>query len=293
MRAPMISTRLFGARPCAPVALAALTASLLVTACGPTTLPPSDSAARVGQDELPYKVFEEYLKLNVGTDPAKLSAIAMSRLFDQFIDEELIYRLANEEGFATASTPKRLATEAMLAEVLHEVPRTQVEVYYDQHRSEFERPERVRLRQILVEERHQAEAALAALEAGEDFAAVAARSSLDPSSGGGDQGELSRNDLPPAFAETVFGLAPGEISPIVPTEYGFHIFQVTQHMPAETAPIAQVETGIRNRLRQAKVDVELLNLLRRARDRYNIEIYERNLPFEYRGFYLAAKNRAL
>ena len=282
------------ARPGARAVLALICAAFLSVACGQTTLPPSDSAARVAEDEVPYRVFEEYLKFNVGADQAKLSAIAMSRLFDQFIGEDLLFRLALEEGFATEATPRRRAAEAMLAEALSEIPPAQVEAYYDQHRGEFARPERVRLRQILVEERHQAEEAMASLEAGEDFAEVAARSSLGPgAAGGGDQGELGRGDLPPAFAETVFALEPGEISAIVSAEYGFHIFQVTERMPAETASIAQAEAEIRNRLRQAKADVELMNLLRRARDRYNVEIYERNLPFEYRGFYLAAKNRPL
>lgn len=277
-----------------PSAAAVVFAAALAFGCGQTTLPPSDSAARLGQEELPYRVFEEYLKLNVGADQAKLSAVAMSRLFDQFIDEELLYRLATEEGFAAPSTPKRLAAEAMLAEALKETASQQIEAYYDQHRTDFERPERVRLRQILVEERHQAEEALAALRAGEDFTDVADRVSLDPSSSeSGDQGVLSRGDLPPAFSETVFALEPGEISPIVEAEYGFHIFQVTERMPAETLPLAQVEEEIRDRLSQTQADIELQNLLRRARDSYNVEIYERNLPFEYRGFYLAAKNRAI
>ena len=274
--------------------LTVLLAASMAAGCGQTTLPPSDSAARLGQEELPYKVFEEYLKLNVGPDQAKLSATAMSRLFDQFLDEELLYRLAAEEGFATPATPKRQAAEAMLAEALTETAARQVETYYEENRSEFERPDRVRLRQILVEERRQAEEALAALEGGEDFADVAARFSLDPASPeSGDQGVLGETDLPPAFSETVFALEEGEISAIVEAEYGFHIFQVTEKMPAETMPLAQVEGEIRDRLNQTQADAELQNLLRRARDRYNVEIYERNLPFEYRGFYLAAKNRAL
>ncbi|MCB1032775.1 MAG: peptidyl-prolyl cis-trans isomerase [Acidobacteria bacterium] len=271
-----------------------LLALCLLAACGQTKLPPSDAAARIESDELPYRAFEDYLKLNVGADQAELSATAMSRLFDQFLDEELIYRLSVDEGFATDKTPRRQATEAILAKTLSDIPQSQVETYYELNRAEFERPERVRLRQILVEERRQAEEAMAALKAGEDFAEVANRLSLDPSSAeGGEQGELSQGDLPPAFAEMVFSLAPGEISPIVAAEYGFHIFQVTEKLPAETAELAQVEAEIRSRLYQARADTELANLLHRARDRYNVEIYERNLPFEYRGGYLAANHRAL
>ncbi|HEX5759658.1 MAG TPA: peptidylprolyl isomerase, partial [Thermoanaerobaculia bacterium] len=183
-----------------------------------------DVVARIGGAEVRYGEFERSVARTVGDDEGVLASDVLSRLFDQFVDEELLARLAAERGLQAAS--RRGAADALLREALarpvgeHEVGR-----YYAAHRGEFSRPERVRLRQILVEDRAAAERARAEVVGGADFAAVARRVSRDPSAPrGGLQGELSRRDLPASFAAAIFGLAEGEVSAIVPADYGFHLF---------------------------------------------------------------------
>lgn len=71
-----------------------------------------------------------------------------------------------------------------------------------------------------------AEQALAALESGETFDAVAARASDGPMAlRGADLGWFLRGELGPAFDEAAFSLAPGDWSPIVETPFGLHIIQ--------------------------------------------------------------------
>ena len=53
----------------------------------------------------------------------------------------------------------------------------------------------------------------------------------------------------------------------------------------QVMPEEDVADEIRDRLRRRKRDEILGSLLAEARDHYNVEIYERNLPFEYRGSY--------
>ena len=104
---------------------------------------------------------------------------------------------------------------------------------------EFERPERVRLRQILLDDPEAVERALAELKEGAEFDQVARRYSRDSTGEtGGVQGELSRDDLPPLFADTIFALEPGEVSDVVEAEYGFHLFQVMEQLPAEVLALA-------------------------------------------------------
>ncbi len=87
----------------------------------------------------------------------------------------------------------------------------------------------VRLRRILVETAEEAEAALARLEAGEDFAALVEALSIDPEAQqtGGDMGYLAPGDAHPAL-EPVFVAEVGDIIGPVETEAGFSIVEVTE-----------------------------------------------------------------
>ncbi len=266
----------------------------VATSCRQQALPAPDLVARLGQETLRYPQFEQYLLSNIGENGASLGSDVLSGLLDQFIDQELVRRLAVDRGLVAKETAPRRALEALLRPERKDPSDLEVDAYYREHAAEFVRPERVRLRQILTSDRPSAQRALTALAAGEPFAEVARRWSKDPSaSRGGDQGELSRDDLPPVLADVVFRLAAGETSEIVPAEYGFHIFQVVDRHPAEQAELAEVAAEIRGALRGLQEDQRHAALVAEARSRYNPSIYARNLPFTYQGQYplVAARSR--
>lgn len=132
--------------------------------------------------------------------------------------------------------------EALLAD---EAPR--VHTFYDEHPERFKQPERVRARHLLLrvppgaseEEvaavRARAEAALARIRGGEDFAAVASETSEDPGSKaqGGDLGFFARGQMVPPFEEVAFSLEPGKVSEVVKTDFGFHVIRVEERKAAE------------------------------------------------------------
>lgn len=65
---------------------------------------------------------------------------------------------------------------------------------------------------------------------GESFATLAVLYSEDPGSAlkGGELGFFSRNDMVPEFSATAFRLNEGEVSPIVETDFGYHIIQLIE-----------------------------------------------------------------
>ncbi|MEL7058906.1 MAG: peptidylprolyl isomerase [Acidobacteriota bacterium] len=257
--------------------------------------PPQESvAATLDGTSILVADFEDYLRRNADPDSLDLNDAALSRLLDQFLDKHLLARLAADspsgadlpvappiESGAVEQAIRQLALDAA-------PPPTDadIEAAYRTRLATFEQPERVQLRQILTYDRSTAEDALAALEAGESFADVAARLSIGPRKDlGGDQGRLARSDLPRRFADEIFDMAPGTHSGIFRADYGFQIFQVVERLPARVTPLADVRDGLRAELWRRRVDVQLAALLAEARERYDLQLFPSHLPFAYRGSY--------
>lgn len=116
----------------------------------------------------------------------------------------------------------------------------------------FEVPEQVRVRHILFRGadatvREQAQRALAELKSGADFAAIAKERSNDPGSAakGGDLGFVGRGRMVQAFEDAAFALKePGELSPIVETQFGLHILKLEERKPAGTKPFDEVKESL-------------------------------------------------
>jgi parvulin-like peptidyl-prolyl isomerase len=58
--------------------------------------------------------------------------------------------------------------------------------------------------------------------------------------------------LVPAFADAAFSLKPGEISDIVETQYGYHLIQLVDRIPAATMAYRNARTKIERTLRRNK-----------------------------------------
>ncbi|MBQ9546679.1 MAG: peptidylprolyl isomerase [Bacteroidales bacterium] len=65
---------------------------------------------------------------------------------------------------------------------------------------------------------------------GEKFSMLATLYSQDPGSAkkGGELGFFGRGDMVPEFESAAFALKPGEVSPIIETQFGFHILQLIE-----------------------------------------------------------------
>jgi parvulin-like peptidyl-prolyl isomerase len=106
----------------------------------------------------------------------------------------------------------------------------------------------------MTERRRLAESVRRRALAAADFAAVARQWSDDPGSRevGGDLGRFSRNIHPAAFDRVAFSLVPGQISPVIETEYGFHIIRVTSHEPERLLRLDELRATLHDRLQGRK-----------------------------------------
>ena len=247
---------------------------------------PEGVVVRIGGEKKSYEDFDRYVGSVLDVDGSRSSSQVLSRLFERFVDDELLLRWARDRGFADETATAHEAAAAVLEASPPEISSTDVERYYGEHRSDYQRPVRARLRQILVEDRASAESALAELEAGVDFGEVARIRSIGPSApDGGLQGELSREDLPGALADVVFALEEGEWSELLEADYGFRIFQVERFLPDETLSLEAAAPSIRSRLVAERSEALIRQAIEEARREYNLQVAVSRLPFEYNGPY--------
>ena len=70
---------------------------------------------------------------------------------------------------------------------------------------------------------------------GEDFAALAKQYSEDPTSkaNGGELPKFARGEMVPEFEAAAFSLAPGQVSDVVTTMYGYHVIKAIDRSPAK------------------------------------------------------------
>lgn len=105
-------------------------------------------------------------------------------------------------------------------------------------------------RHILLPTLEEAKEALARLEGGEAFPEVARALSQDPGSkeAGGDLGCEPVDTYLPAFASALLALKPGEVSPPVRTEYGFHLILLERVLPPGRYSLEEVAEDLRARV---------------------------------------------
>ena len=141
---------------------------------------------------------------------------------------------------------RKALQDVYIAKMLMErVSEEDVTAYYDKEIKNGAVEEEVRARHILLDNREAADAVVADLENGADFAALAKERSKGPSGpSGGDLGYFSKQSMVPAFSDAAFKLAAGETSPPVQTQFGWHVIRVEDRRNRPVPPLDQVRDQI-------------------------------------------------
>jgi peptidyl-prolyl cis-trans isomerase C len=166
-----------------------------------------------------------------------------------------------------AFSPGRLlsfdeARQRIVLELL--APEEEVRAYYETHRDEFDRPDAVSLRYILVADREQAFGVTRRAEAGEDFGKIARGVSLDAATrdSGGLIPLLYRGRPLPIFAgtedarvleEKAFSLSPGQTSEPFELSRGWAVIRVLEFTPGEESSYEEVRTSVQSKLYETRL----------------------------------------
>jgi parvulin-like peptidyl-prolyl isomerase len=152
-----------------------------------------------------------------------------------------------EEG--RASVAEQLLYAAVQQAVVGpiELSEDELRAYFEEHKADYSTEEQIEASHILVETEEEAQAILAELAGGADFAELARTRSTDTGTAaqGGALGWFGRGVMIPEFEEAAFALEVGETSGIVQTDFGFHIIRVTDRRAASEPEFEEVADRVR------------------------------------------------
>lgn len=266
--------------------------------------------------------FDRFIRMSVQQESPALSSEVMSALFEQFVEEQLLLRAADDAGIradpeivaqrmaalqnipdasasGTSSAPaeirtsddalvenlekqvriERLVSAEALAGV--EVEEREIAEYYDSHREDLVRPETVDVSQILVQGEELAQELRKTIVARKtSFEDAAREHSQGPEAGsGGNLGAFARGELPPSFDAEVFTLAPGAISQVVSTDFGFHLFRVNSRTEEQPLSLDDVRETVRVELLREKSEEAMRRYVAELERRYPLTVHRERLSF--------------
>lgn len=194
----------------------------------------------VTEEEIEKEIAE--IKESIGGDEAFDNALTMYGMTLEDLEEQ---------------TKTQLQMEKMVEPQLS-ITEEDIQTYYDENLELLGEPEQVKASHILVDSKEEADAVLAELEAGADFAELVKTKSTDTVSAeaGGDLDYFAAGDMEAAFEEAAFAMEIGDISSVVETSHGFHIIKVTGQKDAYTPTLEEKKAEIEDTLRNEQI-VEL------------------------------------
>lgn len=148
--------------------------------------------------------------------------------------------------------------------------------------------EQLRVRHILIrskksedsakraEAKKKLESILQRIKNGEDFAFLAEKFSDEPVSKarGGDLGFIAKGDIGiETMDQTLFKMKEGEISPIIETDFGFHLVKLVERKAPHTLDYEDVADDLKNYLAQKSFTTKLEKYLKDLRSKASITVH--------------------
>jgi peptidyl-prolyl cis-trans isomerase C len=191
-------------------------------------------------------------------------------VLDQLVQQQL---LAAQLGEPTAQIALLLATQKrslMAAEVIDRLTNQAItdealEAAYNARFANAAAEEEYSAAHILVDTREEAEAVVARLEGGADFAETAKEISTGPSGpNGGDLGWFGIGMMVPEFETAVIALEVGQISEPVQTQFGWHVIILNDKRQKEAPTLDQVRDELAAQIQQEAIAKALEDLIAAA-----------------------------
>ena len=256
-----------------------------------------DKYNQIRHEVLDVLIGQELLWQTAQKDKLVASNEEVDKLYQQYIsqypNEDAFILKMKQQGYDEASYRQELkqrlsARKWVEQNVVKDVQISVEEVheFYSSNKERFVMPGQVQARHILIKvdsntpeadkrkARTQLQKIKKEIAAGADFAEMARQYSQGPSAPqGGDLGFFPRGNMVKPFEDVAFKLAPGEVSDIVETRFGYHLIKVVAKEEGKTITEAEVAPQIRQYLMKTKSAMALNEAIDKIKEKATIEKY--------------------
>jgi len=225
---------------------------------------------------------QEARRLGIKVSPGELNQVIQEIKKDypgDGLSDRLGLRGMSLEEWKVRLEEKLLAEKMVRVAHRHQatIDEKEAHQYYEDHHSECQLKERVKARQIVVADGEEALQILKRLKKGENFEKLALEKSMGPEKvNGGDLGTFSSGERPPEF-DQVFFLEAGEMSEVIKSPYGYHIFKVEEKISPREIPFEEAKTRILKDLSKRKGEEEYQKWFKGLREKAKVEINKKLL----------------
>jgi parvulin-like peptidyl-prolyl isomerase len=220
------------------------------------------------------------VRKNLVEDFKKNQKIESDEELDRLLKEQKMTRPELVETLVRLNIPQEVINYEVRRKI--SISDREIKEYYDSHKDEFTKPERITLREIVIlfeeatrdEAKTRAEAVRRELDAGGNFEEIAGKESQSASRDrGGLVGPFTRGEMRPELENAAFMLQPGQIAGPIESSLAFHILKLESREPMEVTPLEKARDGITEHLRGDRFKTKVDEYLRKLWDDNFIYIY--------------------
>jgi peptidyl-prolyl cis-trans isomerase C len=181
-----------------------------------------------------------------------------SKLRSKYPDDIAFRRALSQENISFAQWNKELEysllqrlVHAQISKNVVALKESEIKGYYEANISEFNRPARIKLRQILVEKEDVAKRLYTELQEGSDIGKLAKDYSIAPeATNNGVTDWIDKGALD--IFDQAFKLNSGQRSKILKSPYGYHIYEVVKKEPEVHLSLQEARARVERQLREKK-----------------------------------------
>lgn len=259
----------------------------------------TDQIVAQGEKDVLRGLIDRQLLLEKGKDLGITADTELIKRLDEMrkqmklnsMDE--LEKAAQAQGISFEDFKQNLRTEIITQQVIQRevgghinIGKDEEKRFYEEHKSELEHPEQIKLSEILVSTEQagddqqkiaaaqaKAEDLLKQIRAGASFEDVAKKESQGPTAAqGGDLGVFKRGTLAKQLEDLTFGMKKDQVSDVIRTKQGFVILKVTDHQQAGIPAMNEIEPRIQEAVYMQKLQPALREYLKKLREDAFIDI---------------------
>jgi len=245
-------------------------------------------------------LIDQQLLLEKGKDLGITAETEVIKRLDEMRKEmklesmEDLEKAASGQGISFEDFKQNLKNQIITQQVISKevgqrmsISKEELQQFYDEHKSQMEQPEQIRLNELLVSTENKdktkdasadesaqlaaakakAEDLLAQIRKGASFDEIAKKNSDGPTAAqGGDLGYFKRGALAKELEDKTFAMKPGDVSDVIRTKQGFVILRVAEHQMAGVPPLSEIEPKVQDAIYMHKLQPALRAYLTHLRE---------------------------